>query len=102
MLIKHSTKQKIMEETVFVLGNIAISNKNCTQNGMHVIPACAGMTEWRISTIHSKKGSRSMKKAITIGIDLAKNIFHLHGADKYGKAVWRKRLNRDKVVDVFS
>ena len=30
----------------------------------------------------------------TVGIDLAKKIFHLVGADPTGKIVWRKRLTR--------
>jgi transposase len=34
----------------------------------------------------------------TIGIDLAKNIFQLHGVDKHGKAVLRKRLNREELL----
>jgi len=27
-----------------------------------------------------------------IGVDLAKNVFQLHGVDRSGKAVWRRRL----------
>ena len=30
-----------------------------------------------------------------IGIDLAKNVFQLHGVDRHGKAVWKRRLKRD-------
>jgi hypothetical protein len=30
----------------------------------------------------------------TVGIDLAKKIFHLVGTDTTGKIVWRKRLTR--------
>jgi len=33
----------------------------------------------------------------TLGIDLAKNTFHLHGVDKEGKVVLQKRLSRDKL-----
>ena len=32
----------------------------------------------------------------TVGIDLAKNVFQIHGADSRGKAVLRKRLRRDQ------
>lgn len=35
----------------------------------------------------------------TVGIDLAKNIFHLHGVDGHGKVVLRKRLNRRQVLE---
>jgi len=33
-----------------------------------------------------------------LGIDIAKNIFQLHGADAAGKAVLKKRLPRDKLA----
>jgi len=31
-----------------------------------------------------------------IGIDLAKNVFQLHGVNRHGKAVWKRRLKRDQ------
>jgi transposase len=34
----------------------------------------------------------------TVGIDLAKTIFHLVGTDTTGKIVWRKRLTRNALV----
>jgi len=34
----------------------------------------------------------------TLGIDLAKNVFQLHGIDHTGHTVLRKKLNRDKLV----
>ena len=30
-----------------------------------------------------------------IGIDLAKNVFQLHGVDRHGKMVWKRRLKRE-------
>jgi transposase len=42
-----------------------------------------------------------MNKPGRAGIDLAKNIFQLHGVDRYGKAVWRRRLTRDKWLGVL-
>ncbi len=33
-----------------------------------------------------------MSKIITVGPDLAKNVFQLHGADASGHAVLRKRM----------
>ncbi len=33
----------------------------------------------------------------TLGIDLAKNIFHVHGVDKAGQTVLQKRLSRDQL-----
>lgn len=35
----------------------------------------------------------------TLGIDLAKNIFQLHGVDSKGKTVLKKRLKRDKFIE---
>ncbi len=38
-----------------------------------------------------------MKNITVLGIDLAKNVFQLHGADSRGKCVLRKRLGREKL-----
>ena len=35
-------------------------------------------------------------KISRVGVDLAKNIFQLHGTDRQGKPVWKRRLTRDK------
>jgi transposase len=37
----------------------------------------------------------------TIGLDIAKNVFHAHGADERGRAIFSKRLSRGKVLDFF-
>lgn len=38
----------------------------------------------------------------TIGLDLAKNVFHVHGVDERGVAVLRKQLRRDQVATFFA
>ena len=38
----------------------------------------------------------------TIGIDLAKNVFQVHGANEHGKPVLRKQLRRDQFLVFFS
>ncbi len=38
----------------------------------------------------------------TIGLDLAKNVFQVHGVDGKGPAVVRKRLRRSQVLKFFS
>ena len=38
----------------------------------------------------------------TIGIDLAKNIFHVHGIDRSGAIVVRKSLRRRQVIPFFA
>lgn len=37
-----------------------------------------------------------------LGIDIAKNIFELHGVDKNGKTVLKKRVSRDKLPEVIA
>jgi transposase len=37
----------------------------------------------------------------TLGIDLAKSVFHLHGVDADGAVVLRKKLRRGAVLDVL-
>jgi transposase len=41
-------------------------------------------------------------KVTTIGIDLAKNVFQVHGVDERGKPVLRKQLKRKDVVAYFA
>ena len=41
-------------------------------------------------------------KITTIGIDLAKNVFQVHGVDAHGKTVLKKQLKRDQMGTFFS
>ncbi len=41
-------------------------------------------------------------KVTTVGIDLAKNVFQVHGVDERGKTVLRKQLKRAQVVQFFA
>ena len=43
-----------------------------------------------------------MSEIITVGLDLAKNVFQAHGADAAGRAVLRKKLRRDQELAFFS
>jgi transposase len=38
----------------------------------------------------------------TVGIDLAKNVFQVHGVDKRGKASLKKQLKRAQVLPFFA
>jgi transposase len=38
----------------------------------------------------------------TIGLDIAKNVFQVHGVDQRGRVVLRKRLARAKLLAFFS
>ncbi len=42
-----------------------------------------------------------MSEIITVGLDLAKNVFQVHGADDTGRAVLRKKLRRAQVLEFF-
>ena len=41
-------------------------------------------------------------KVTTMGIDLAKNVFQVHGVDAQGKAVLKKQLKRDQMATFFA
>lgn len=41
-------------------------------------------------------------KIMTIGMDLAKNVFQIHGVDERGKAALKKQLRRRQVVEFFA
>lgn len=40
-------------------------------------------------------------KVSTVGIDLAKNVFQLHGVNELGKTVFKKQLRRDQMAEFF-
>jgi transposase len=41
-------------------------------------------------------------KVTTIGLDIAKHVFQLHGVDEHGNVVLRRRLRRDEVAPYFA
>lgn len=41
-------------------------------------------------------------KITTVGLDLAKSVFQIHGVDEYGKAALKKQLKRDQVLPYFA
>jgi transposase len=43
-----------------------------------------------------------MEKVTTVGIDLAKNVFSLHGVDAAGKVVVRRTIRRDRLVETVA
>ena len=42
-----------------------------------------------------------MEKVTTVGIDLAKNLFSLHGVDAAGETVLRRTVRRDRLVEAL-
>jgi transposase len=43
-----------------------------------------------------------VSEVITIGLDIAKHVFHVHGADERGRAVFSKKISRAKLLDFFA
>lgn len=41
-------------------------------------------------------------KATTVGIDLAKNVFSVHGVDAHGKVVLKKTVSRGRLLEFFA
>src|ERR1700676_4676811 len=44
----------------------------------------------------------SVSEVSTIGLDIAKDVFHAHGADERGRAVFSKRISRSKLLEFFA
>lgn len=42
-----------------------------------------------------------MSETVTVGLDLAKNVIQVHGADGSGRPVLRKKLRRAQVLEFF-
>lgn len=47
---------------------------------------------------HLTKTEGSMKNVTLLGVDIAKNVFQLHGIDEQGNPVLRKRLSRSNFI----
>ncbi|MET0437110.1 MAG: IS110 family transposase [Devosia sp.] len=43
-----------------------------------------------------------MSEVTTIGLDIAKSVFHAHGADERGVTVFSRKLTRGKLLDFFA
>jgi transposase len=40
-------------------------------------------------------------RIVRVGVDLAKDVFQLHGVDRDGKTVWQRKLNRNEWIKVL-
>jgi transposase len=43
-----------------------------------------------------------MKQIMTIGLDIAKSVFLVHGVDAAGHVVLRQKLSRSRVLEFFA
>jgi hypothetical protein len=56
--------------------------------------------DWkRYPPVTKEKGSTM--KLIRVGVDLAKNVFQVHGVERKEKAIWRRRLTRENWLKVL-
>src|SRR6516225_1399321 len=44
----------------------------------------------------------SVSEVTTIGLDIAKHVFHAHGVDERSRAIFSKRISRAKLLDFFA
>jgi hypothetical protein len=58
------------------------------------------MPTWTGGDAHGK--GAFITKIATVGLDLAKNVLQLHGADSQGRLVVRKQLRRTEVLRHFA
>src|SRR5215467_9472518 len=49
----------------------------------------------------SRQGGGVSMKLIRVGVDLAKNVFQVHGVERNEKAVWRRKLRRESWLKVL-
>src|SRR3954453_13499693 len=63
---------------------------------------CSGVACAKIRVLLTPKEGAPMSEITVIGLDLAKRVFQVHGADKDGRPVLRKRLRRSQVLDFFA
>jgi transposase len=53
-----------------------------------------------LSADHQREGAVRMQ-ITTIGLDIAKNVFQVHGVDGEGRAVLRRKVRRDKLLGLL-
>ena len=63
-------------------------------------PPTASMCQSGVVEHHLREASVS--KIITIGLDIAKYVFYVHGADERGLEIFSKRISRGKLLDFFA
>jgi hypothetical protein len=59
-----------------------------------------GVPRWAVTQSHKREPSTM--QVTTIGLDLAKSVFQLHGVDARGRVVLRQRLSRSRLREVFA
>jgi hypothetical protein len=82
------------------------SNKTSSENdvaGVRVEGSIARsnlLVNWAYWRLARKR--RAMESAVTIGLDLGKSVFQVHGVDAGGAVVVQRRLTRGKLLAFFA
>src|SRR5919106_1981393 len=63
-----------------------------------LFPTASQWARMEVLIYYPRKREGSEMKLKTLGIDLAKNIFHLYGVDEGGKVILKKRLRRKQLL----
>src|SRR3954447_19078734 len=61
----------------------------------------AVVPDWRCNSYQSTRGGVKMK-ITTIGIDLAKSVFSIHGVDQHGKCVLKRQVRREQLLEMMA
>jgi transposase len=56
----------------------------------------------KVMKLSCNRGDGSVNKITTLGIDLAKSVFQLHGVDRLGKTVLRREIRRPQLMKVIA
>jgi transposase len=56
----------------------------------------------KVEVLNTPLEEAPMSEVTTIGLDIAKNVFHAHGADKSGRALFSRKVSRTKLLEFFS
>src|SRR5260370_20752512 len=63
---------------------------------------CTGVECAKMEMLLTPQQRTPMSEITVIGLDLAKHVFQVHGADPDGRPVLRKRLRRGQVLEFFA
>ena len=64
-------------------------------------PIGINVPNWLLRHQLTVKPEESTIKISRVGVDLAKNVFQLHGVDRHGETVLKRRLSREKWIRVL-
>src|SRR5215204_373001 len=63
---------------------------------------CTGVECAKMEVLLTPQQGTPMSEITVIGLDLAKHVFQVHGADPDGRPVLRRRLRRGQVLEFFA